>query len=34
MTTEGRAAAKLAAPTINLASVVDGHDALDALARG
>jgi hypothetical protein len=34
MTTEGRAAAKLAAPTINLASVVYGLDALDALARG
>jgi len=27
MTTEGRAAAKLAAPTINLASVVYGLDA-------
>jgi len=35
MTTERRAArAKLAAPTINLASVVYGLDALDALARG
>ena len=34
MMTEGRATAKLAAPTINLASVVYGLDALDALARG